>query len=227
MSADMIVSTRGRLHLVEVKPRPFVREETYAANLIARYQAADPEWVARGSLWYHEAHCLVATLADQAGITRERALGVAAVLTASSSWRDTIRGLGRAFAEYRRGEPAFSTGVHWQPGPRGKAHAVLNGADITETITRWGRNLSDSYKTLEIWHCLNLRLDHCAIDRWHWRFLVDDLTLPARIPRGPQYKLGVRATERAADALGLLPGDLQQRLWVAHLKERAYAGHIA
>ncbi|MFD5701323.1 DUF7178 family protein [Streptomyces lasiicapitis] len=176
--------------------------ERYISNIIAVWQTATEEQLARGRGWYRAAHEAASLMAD--GDVRAGA-GVLAALSANTSWPETLRLARRA---YETGVPSG----HF-PDALTKAAKVMSGASPRDV-------LPGERKTGQFFRCILDPGDSEAvvIDRHAHDIAVGEIY--GKRGRGlgssRRYALLAHCYRDAAARLGELPSTVQAVTWVVH-----------
>lgn len=161
-------------------------------QLITHYAASSNKQ--GGFIWYPEAHAIVAELARDAGLSRDRTAAIVSLASPGIRWSQCLDE-SRALLN---GTGSLST----YPIHRERALAVLNGAD--PYLLPWGM------KTYAFWRNL-LRpatSREVTLDRWHARLHDVRRWTPKR------YAHAESVYQEAARRLNLLPHQLQATLWL-------------
>lgn len=147
-----------------------------------------------GFIWYSEAHAIVAELARDAGLSRDRTAAIVSLASPGVKWSQCLDE-SRALLN---GTGKLST----YPICRERALAVLNGAD-PYSLT-WGP------KTYSFWRNILRPATslNVTLDRHHARLH----SIPSWTPK--RYALAESVYRDAAQRLNLIPHQLQATLWL-------------
>ncbi|MEU6355683.1 hypothetical protein ABZ896_41260 [Streptomyces sp. NPDC047072] len=184
--------------------------ERYVRNIIATWQAANPEQLQRGRTWYRTAHDLASAITD--GDPRAGA-GVIAALSANKSWSENSRLARRA---YETGVPSG----HFEDALT-KVVRIMAGEDPEEVLPM-------ERKTGMFFRCIADPCDPNAvvIDR-HAHDVAVGETYGQR-DRGlgstRRYALLAHCYREAAVRLDELPSTVQSVTWVVHTDRIAGTG---
>jgi hypothetical protein len=192
----------------------------YTENLIARWHAADPAWLARGIVWYAEVHAEIAAPAAAARVPMETACGIAAALSIDNSWRENFKGLGEVLSAMKSGQPCPKS-AHRYGMVRDKAQAMMDGMDPEWVLNNYGKG-SDAYKARRFFRNLAGDLRPVAVDRHHFRMCGGTEDTATGVPSGRAYLNAELATINAADHFGIDPAAFQAALWTDKLRQAAY-----
>lgn len=181
-------------------------------RILARYDAATPEQVAEGTVWYEQARTFAADLADRYPFTFEQVAYVIAALSPQVPWgknkSSTIDALD-AFLGGWDGETKLPDYPGYSANGK-KAHAILSG------------NLSvlRGPKVTAFAAAIMGDLSHTVVDVWATRAarsraanLLVSYT-QEELPGAPEHRAIAEAYRRAAGHRGIEPAVCQAVVWV-------------
>lgn len=173
----------------------------FTANVIQAYQAATPAQVVAGKAWYPAAHALALEIAGSATV----GAGVIAALSANKGWAENVR-LARLACATREPRGHVTNAIQ-------KVRAILEGS-LPESVLPMDRKTGQFYR--------------CILDpRDPWAVVVDrhahDIAV-GKVYGGADRGLSVQSRydiiadvyRAAAEALDVLPQEVQAVTWVAH-----------
>lgn len=194
--------------MIPLRPDAETRE-AYVQRIIAVWDRASKDQLARGRSWYRNAHDLAVMISDGNPIA---GAGVIAALSAQASWR---RNQTMAAKIFRR-EPVGSTRERLT-----KVAKILAGTDPAEVLAT-GR------KTLNFYRCIVDPFDGDAvvIDRHAHDLAVGEVY--GNRPRGldgARYDVLAHCYREAAQRLGELPSTVQAVTWCVQVDDTANLPH--
>jgi hypothetical protein len=196
--------------MIPIRPDAETREE-YVQRIIAVWNRASEDQLARGRSWYRNAHDLAVMISDGNPVA---GAGVIAALSAQASWR---RNQTMAEKIFRR-EPVGSTRERLA-----KVAKIMAGADPAEV-------LATGQKTLNFYRCIVDPFDDDAvvIDRHAHDLAIGEIYgNRVRGLDGPRYALLAHCYREAAQRLGELPSTVQAVTWTVHVDDTADLPHRA
>lgn len=181
----------------------------FTANVIETYQRATPEQIIAGKAWYPAAHALALEIAGNAST----GAGVIAALSANKGWAENQRLARLACAT---GEPRGHVANAIQ-----KVRAVLDGTPAEAVLPM-------DKKTGHFYRCILDPRDAWAvcIDRHAHDVAVGEVygDRERGLSTQSRYDAIANVYRAAADALDVLPQEVQAVTWVVHTNSLAGVG---
>jgi hypothetical protein len=196
------------------------RERSYTANVRAAADRLSPEVLQAGREWYPGAEKWIAGVAAKYGKSEPMVRGMAAALSAGTSWRaNKAKLLNILDADANGGSFPYPDTIGADGKARGlNAHRVakriLEGQDPQES-------LGHTPKTWPFFQNTGGDLEALTLDRWAFR--TGTLGAIEKYGKGP-VRTGVdRAFRKVAREQGVHPVELQAALWIQEKYERDLA----